>query len=361
MTTATALTCPSCGAPVASGDAFCEACGHELPATEPQGGASTASAETAGAGVAGVGAVDIGAKPCVSCGAAADQIIDGYCNQCGMKQPAPRDHIESTPAEGVAAVTDRGRRHPRNEDAFSVAVAATGRVLAVVCDGVSTSTDPDLASQAAVDAALAQLEQAGEEPWPLTGAHAAAFDAARGAVLAVPYAGTGEYGPPACTYLAAAVEGSTAVISTLGDCRAFWLPAAGGADALTDDDSWAADQVRSGAMSPDAAYHSPQAHLITRWLGRDADPTWEPRHAELTATTPGRLVLCSDGLWNYAIDPARLATEAGAGTAAEVARRLVAFANDQGGHDNITVVVVDLPISPSRAAPEGDAARGTAP
>src|SRR4051794_22650267 len=99
MTTATALTCPSCGAPVAPGDAFCEACGHELPASESNVSQPTTSAVTADAGAAAV--VDTDAKPCVSCGAAADQIIDGYCNQCGMKQPAPRDHIESAPAEGV--------------------------------------------------------------------------------------------------------------------------------------------------------------------------------------------------------------------------------------------------------------------
>jgi len=354
MTTATALTCPSCGAPVAPGDAFCEACGNELPA------AASPGVEPAGPATDPLASASAGAKPCVSCGAPADQIIDGYCNQCGMKQPAPRDHIEATPAVGVAAVTDRGRRHPRNEDAFSVTVTPAGRVLAVVCDGVSTSTDPDVASQAAVGAALAPLADADEERWPLLRAHTRAYDEARKAVLAVPYTAGGPYGPPACTYLAAAVEGSMVSLSTLGDCRAFWLPAGGGADALTDDDSWAADKVRSGAMSPDEAYHAPDAHLITRWLGRDADPTWEPHHVDFTAPAAGRLVLCSDGLWNYAIDPAALATAAGAGTAIEVARRLVTFANDQGGHDNITVVVVDLPISPSRAA-DGDAARGTAP
>jgi serine/threonine protein phosphatase PrpC len=357
MTTATALTCPSCGAPVAPGDAFCEACGNELPA---KASAAGQPAPPAADPVTMAGPGGAGARPCVSCGAPADQIIDGYCNQCGMKQPAPRDHIEATPAAGVAAVTDRGRRHPRNEDAFSVTVTAAGRVLAVVCDGVSTSTDPDVASQAAVDAALASLAEAGEEPWPLLPAQTSAYDEARNAVLAVPYNAGGPYGPPACTYLAAAVERSTVSLSTLGDCRAFWLPAGGGAEALTDDDSWAADKVRSGAMSPDEAYHAPDAHLITRWLGRDADPTWEPHHVDFTARAAGRLVVCSDGLWTYAIDPAGLATAAGAGTAIEVARRLVTFANEQGGHDNITVVVVDLPVSPSRTAVSG-AGGGTAP
>src|SRR5262249_44414957 len=132
-------------------------------------------------------------------------------------------------------------------------------------------------------------------------------------------------------------------LGALGDCRSFWMPAGGDATTLTEDDSWAADMI-AGGMSAEEAYASPRAHTITRWLGRDADPSWTPRVTEFEAPGPGRLVLCSDGLWNYAETAAEIAAAA-AGEPSDplaTAQRLVAFANGQGGHDNITVVIVDM-------------------
>jgi serine/threonine protein phosphatase PrpC len=254
-----------------------------------------------------------------------------------MKQPAPRDHTEVVD-EGVAAVSDKGRRHHRNEDAFALRREDGGRVVAVVCDGVSTTVNPDLASQAAADAALAVLTGAGD----LTEAAAAAQRAVEGV--------DGEAQPPdlgwpSCTFLAAVVGAATVDLATMGDCRTFWLPAEGPPEMLTEDDSWAADQVGAGTLTADEAYASPMAHTITRWLGHDADPSWRPRLARFEPTGPGRLILCSDGLWNYAPDAADVAAVAGdpADGPLPVAQRLVTFANEAGGHDNITVVVVDLP------------------
>ncbi len=68
---------------------------------------------------------------------------------------------------------------------------------------------------------------------------------------------------------------------------------------------------------------------------------------------PGRLLLVSDGLWNYAPTGVDVATAAGTGSLLEVARRLVDFANDRGGHDNITVVIIDVdpPITPPKGQP----------
>ncbi len=94
-----------------------------------------------------------GTGGCVACGAGrVDR--DGYCEHCGHAQPRPRDHLEQE-LGGVAAVTDRGLRHHRNEDAFAVTAAALAdgspAVVAVVCDGVSSAARPDEASAAASD------------------------------------------------------------------------------------------------------------------------------------------------------------------------------------------------------------------
>jgi serine/threonine protein phosphatase PrpC len=329
MTEATSVAgpvCPSCGAPLLPGDRFCESCGHDL---EDQSVPVTAV--------------------CAHCGATT-QIVDGYCGDCGMKQPSPRDHIEQG-WPGIGAVTDRGRSHHRNEDAMAVVVDET-RIVAVVCDGTSTSVDSDRASQAAADAAAAVLA-ASDPDEPADPDIAAAFDAARTAVLAVPYSATPGLDPPSCTYLAAVIDDDEAIITGLGDCRSYWIDDAA-AMLLTTDDSWAGEAVASGQMTMQQAMGLPQAHAITRWISADADPSWRPRVTRFPIPGPGRIVLCSDGLWNYALEPAVLAGRLQA-DALDSARSLVEFANDAGGHDNITVVVVDLP----RPSPTEEKGAGT--
>jgi serine/threonine protein phosphatase PrpC len=263
-----------------------------------------------------------------------------------MKQPSPRDHIESE-WPGVGAVTDRGRTHHRNEDAMAV-VVEPARVIAVVCDGTSTSVDSDKASQAAADAAAAVLAAA-DPGDPADPDLAAAFDAARKAVLAMPYDPQPGLDAPSSTYLAAVVRGDEVVLAGLGDCRAYWV-AGGGAEQLTTDDAWAQEAVARGEMSVEQAMAHPQGHAITRWISLDADPQWRPRLTRFPIPGPGRVVVCSDGLWNYTLQPevlAGLVDGSSEGTGPDpltLARQLVDFANESGGHDNITVVVVELPF-----------------
>jgi serine/threonine protein phosphatase PrpC len=310
--------CPVCGEPLLAGDRYCEGCGHDL---DDRSAPVTAT--------------------CVHCGETT-QIVDGYCDRCGMKQPAARDHIEGG-WPGVGGVTDRGRAHHRNEDAMAVIVDAE-RVIAVVCDGTSTSVDSDQAAQAAADAAAAVLAAAEPED-PADPDIAGAFDAARKAVLAMPFAAQPGLDPPTCTYLAAVVRADEAVLASLGDCRSYWV-SEGVAEPLTTDDSWAGEMVARGELPVEDALAHPQGHAITRWISVDADPQWRPRLTRFPIPGPGRLVLCSDGLWNYTLHADVLAAEIDPQEdALTVARHLVEFANEAGGHDNITVVVVDLPLA----------------
>jgi serine/threonine protein phosphatase PrpC len=327
-----AAACPTCGEPIAAGDRFCEACGNELPFTEAAAAEAPPTEEATPAAPAAPVLVT-----CPSCGTEGEP-VDGYCGVCGMRLPAPRDHLELV-LDGPAGVTDKGRRHHRNEDAMAIHVG-DGFVAAVVCDGVSTSVNPDVASQAAVDAACAVLAGAPD--------HEGAYDAARAAVLATEYQPHGELSPPSCTYLAARVTDERVDLASLGDCRAYWY-ADGTATQLTVDDSWAEEQIAAGALSRAEAYAHIYAHVITRWLANDADPGWRPRIAPFDVPGPGRLLLVSDGLWNYTLEPADLVAAMGEEPLppVDLARRLVTYANDAGGSDNITVVVVDLPLKGS--------------
>jgi serine/threonine protein phosphatase PrpC len=126
------------------------------------------------------------------------------------------------------------------------------------------------------------------------------------------------------------------------------LPADGEIVELTVDDSWATQAISMGA-DPQRAWNDPKAHAITAWLGADAG-TIAPRIGELTATTAGQLVLCSDGLWNYLTESRGFAETVRshlhqAGSPLGAARSLVAFANGEGGADNITVAIV--PVVPT--------------
>lgn len=330
----TTTDCASCADERAAGAAFCEACGNPLSSPEE-------------------------AKSCPHCGTSGPVGADGYCENCGMLAGRPRDHVEMS-LEAAAAVTDRGRRHHRNEDAMWLA-GVPGRIDAVVCDGVSASFDPDVASQVAADTAGAAL--AGASPSSpeflspeqhaamLSELLSAAIRAAGQAVAELAEGGDPRraVSNPACTIVAATVRDQFVDVGWVGDSRAYWLPAEGPAEQLTEDDSWATHAIAMGA-DPQRALRDPKAHAITAWLGADAGPV-RPRTAGFTVTAPGHLVLCSDGLWNYLTDPAEFAStvrDALAGrNLIEAARQLADFANAAGGADNITVILVPVaPVDP---------------
>jgi serine/threonine protein phosphatase PrpC len=248
---------------------------------------------------------------------------------------------------GVAAlVSDRGSRHERNEDAGEVAVHATG-IAAVVCDGVSTTANPDQASAAAAGAAIEILRRWLDDPGG-DGADAVrqAVAAGRRAIEDVPATEPGGYpAAPSTTMVLAVTTPGSVLLAGIGDSRVYWVGADGNNVRLTVDDSWAEAAIAAGVPEDDA-YLSPQAHVITRWLGGDA-PDDDPAVSSVIVEVEGLLVVCSDGLWNYLPDPDAIGAAVQAavdpsGVAAPitVARHLVQVALDAGGADNVTVAVL---------------------
>ncbi|MDQ2725455.1 MAG: serine/threonine-protein phosphatase [Actinomycetota bacterium] len=256
---------------------------------------------------------------------------------------------------GVAAVvSDRGYRHHRNEDAGDVVVDGD-RVAVVVCDGVSSTANPDQASAAAAVAAMALLREfvaspaskAAPDDAAATTALRQAVSAARRAVEDVPVDEPGGYpGRPSTTMVLALVGPGSVVTASVGDSRCYWLPDRGASLRLTVDDSWAEAAIAAGVPEP-AAYAAPQAHVITNWIGGDASDD-DPTVTTLDLDAPGLLVVCSDGLWNYLPATEDLVAavadgdepDAGVSRPLAVARHLVQVALDAGGSDNVTVAVV---------------------
>jgi serine/threonine protein phosphatase PrpC len=263
-----------------------------------------------------------------------------------INNPSSRDHSEVNlgPAAGV---TDRGLRHHRNEDAMALAAEEQSPngpvVVAVVCDGVSSSARPDEASQAAVQAALPVLVAAAQAGDDLGAASKASVQAARRAIadMAEPAGDTS-----ATTFVSAVATGAEVTLCWLGDSRAYWLAQPESESRqLTQDDSVAGGMVAAGLADQAAALASPHAHVLTRWLGGDlaSDPDRAPHVERYTPPGPGALLVCSDGLWNYlpeAADLAALALPKALDDPLGAAVDMVKFAVDAGGADNITAVLI---------------------
>lgn len=331
------MVCAACSAEVPEDDLFCEACGARLHG---------AVAAAAGGCVCGETGVD----------------ADGFCEGCGRRVRRPaEDHIEIVVSADFAGVSDRGVKHDRNEDRLALGEAGGARVM-VVCDGVSATRLSERASGAVAADVLAGLGGGGGED-----AEETMRAALRGAAERLA-AGT-EKGRDAAstTVVAALVRDGVAVIGWAGDSRAYWVDAMG-ARQLTVDHSWLNDVVAAGTMTAEEARRDPRAHAITRWLGAD----WPGKDGEGAAgevvrfALPGAgvLMLCSDGLWNYAEDMAAVMAGVG-GDAPEMADALVGFANGAGGRDNVTVVILRVGAgsgaAESRAEEHGeDQGMGTA-
>ncbi len=303
------------------------------------------------------------AKMCVACRAGRVD-TDGYCENCGHAQPRERDHLEQG-LGSVAAVSDRGLRHHRNEDAFAVSSTAlpdgSPAVVAIVCDGVSSASRPDEASAAAASAASELLLEAlPRGVHPQQAMHDAILAAAEAVDrLAVQPGGDGEaleHDPrrrgsgnaPACTIVGAVAAGGLLVVGWVGDSRVYWVPddRTGPSARLTEDDSWAAQMVAAGLMTEAEAYADARAHAITGWLGADAGEL-DPHTASFKPDRSGVAVVCTDGLWNYAEAPenmARAIPPDAADRPLHSAQVLVGHALDGGGHDNVTVAVLPFAV-----------------
>lgn len=306
-----AQTCPACGELGAPDAKWCEACGSDYAGEHEA----------------------LSGPPCIDCGAAFDDIVDGYCGECGRKQPAERDH-QAEALDGLVAASDRGLRHHQNEDSYAIGRSGD-KLISVVCDGVSTTNDPQDASLAAAMAARDSLQASLDSgTTDIEAALVAAVAAAQEAAAAVPLR-AGSDGPASTTIVASVLAPDATNQSLvrswhawLGDSRAYWVHEV--------DDTLVVTQLTTDDVFENS---------ITRWLGADAADT-TPAIAMVEHDAGGQLLACSDGLWKYVPEADQLAellTNLRAGQpgldGAELAQALVAFANEQGGHDNTTVVL----------------------
>ncbi|MDV6012039.1 protein phosphatase 2C domain-containing protein [Haloechinothrix sp. LS1_15] len=322
------------------------------PATEPPG---EASPPARGAGprftVTPVGGAIDDREQCVHCAhPTVDE--DGYCEQCGLRQPVGRERM-SADLGVVAGVSDRGRVRDSNADAmafgFTGESARPDHVVAIVCDGVGSGAHSGQAAQDAADAGAAELLGCLADGLDPRKASTMAMAAAADAVTSLAGGGLDEVDAPATTYVSVVATSTEVTVAWLGDSRAYWV-AAGTRDTTAATDGSVVDgaaclTIDHTVRNSYLADGTRAAHTLTRWLGADSDGM-DPQIVTVHPARPGVVVLCTDGLWGYLGDPAELAAEIlGHRDAAEATLGLVEYALASGGRDNVAVIALPFPAA----------------
>jgi protein phosphatase len=253
----------------------------------------------------------------------------------------------------IAAQTDTGRRKQNNEDCYGVfrddapnlALFDQGALLCVA-DGLGGHVGGEIASKLAVsilkDMLKEQPPQPADDPeddqgylpvlkqWILranTSIHQTNQDLVK----------TGR--PMGTTLLAALVTPRKVYIGTVGDSRCYHIRD-GEILEKTEDHSWVDEQVKLGLMSRAEAEGDSRRNLVTRSIGTHPDVMVD---TYLWHVVPGDiLLLCTDGLINMVKDADIRAEFQKRAAPAEIAQRLVQMANENGGKDNITVIVANI-------------------
>jgi protein phosphatase len=138
------------------------------------------------------------------------------------------------------------------------------------------------------------------------------------------------------TLTAMLFAGGYVQLGHVGDSRAY-LYRDGKARQLTEDHSWIQEQVRAGLLSPEEAKESRFRNIITKSVG--FEPSVEPDLAGLPVQAGDCYVLCSDGLSNY-LSVEEVGQILTAHFYRDAARVFVEMANERGGDDNVTCLVV---------------------
>jgi len=260
----------------------------------------------------------------------------------------------------MGAKTDLGRLRENNEDKFDYlepdepsVLALRGRVFAVA-DGMGGHSAGQIAAELSLNIFMSAYYSGSSAD--VESSLTRAIREANTYVLDVANTVAGRKGMGA-TLTAVVVRDDEFIIAQVGDSRCYLLRE-GHFRQLTEDHSWVAEQVRSGAMTLEEAEASPFRNVITRSMG--GMPEVEPDLITIRAQPGDRFLLCSDGLSGM-VDDAEMAELLGAGSPSIAAWNLIQRANHKGGRDNITALVLHVaeiipwPQEDEDGAPEASA------
>jgi serine/threonine protein phosphatase PrpC len=247
----------------------------------------------------------------------------------------------------AGARSDLGRVRKNNEDCYQIEPTLN---LYVLSDGMGGEAHGEVASALTVETIMTHCQQAENshatptfgEPKPdvseRTNRLTSAIHLANRKVFETASADPDNRGMGA-TIVAAWIDGQRLSLAHVGDSRAYLLRA-GSLDQLTADHSLVAEKVRIGILTPQEADASELQSVLTRAVG--TSESVEVDADEQMLLVGDSLLLCSDGLSRMVSDPEIASTLLTSNSAQNAADRLVDLANENGGVDNVSVIVVRI-------------------
>ncbi|MDQ6644280.1 MAG: Stp1/IreP family PP2C-type Ser/Thr phosphatase, partial [Chloroflexota bacterium] len=241
----------------------------------------------------------------------------------------------------VAQLTDVGRKREHNEDNMAYVIPKDPQVMAkkgalfIVADGMGGHAAGEVASEIAVDTVSNVYYQDDSDDAATSLLHAIKRANAlihQRAAENMLRSGMGT------TCVAAVLRGNMAYIANVGDSRAY-LVRNGQVKQVSQDHSWVAEQVRAGLLTEDQARTHAQRNVITRCLGTQADVEIDVFPEQLE--DKDALVLCTDGLSGLVSDD-EIRRIVGQSIPQDSVYHLVQRANENGGPDNITAIVISV-------------------
>ncbi len=240
----------------------------------------------------------------------------------------------------IVAATSRGKVRELNEDAFWY-----NDTCAVVCDGMGGHQAGEIASQLAADT-VAEFAFEWKEPQAEI---EQVIQMAHERILRAAEHNNGLFGM-GTTITLVAVPGVShpgkGFLGHVGDSRAY-LYRGGQLQQLTVDHSVTQELVRSGQLDPKDVRHHPQRNMLTQALGAG---TIRVDTQEVPLVPNDRIILCSDGLTAVVEEPTIVAVLEQHGKIADAADELVRRADESGGPDNTTVLLIQVTDSETASA-----------
>jgi serine/threonine protein phosphatase PrpC len=275
----------------------------------------------------------------------------------------------------VAAVSHPGMSGKNNEDRYSVSAHQIGSarpvpsLLAIVADGIGGHRAGEIAAEIAVEKISRSIAAAdGQQP---VGMLANAITQASQAIFE-----QAEYNPDqqgmGSTCTCAWIIADRLYIANVGDSRVYLLRDRT-IRQLSIDHTWVQEAIDHGVLSPEEAHRHPNAHVIRRYLGsrqavvpdmrlrlRPGEGDEQARSNQGMRLQPGdQIILCTDGLTDL-VEAPEIATVLQLYPQEEGLQMLVGMANQRGGHDNITIIALQVPQrKPVEAVPASGWRRST--
>ena len=259
----------------------------------------------------------------------------------------------------VAAITNEGKRGKNNEDRYAISSFKLDSIhgslpvlLAVVSDGVGGHRAGEVASEMTVNIFTDVVQKSdGRDP---QAALSLAVKTASNQIFSLGQT-TGDFEGMGATVASILIIGHRLYSATVGDSR-IYLMHNGAAQQLSVDHTWVQEALNAGLITPAEADSHPNQHVIRRYLGYSKPPEADVRmrlsanetdlqsvnNQGLLLFKGDSILLCSDGLSDL-VTAEEMYAFLNAHPLESALNALVALANSRGGHDNITISVVQVP------------------